>query len=144
MQKLTTIAGLMMVVAAPLLAASKPPVPLTAVYENLTPEQTLERDIQRDLAAISNPGNGGKVQDVRLAQANAKKALANDQAALEAFKTAGPKSAIPYLEESVREDQYAIDHWGTGSKLPLMMQARQSAVSKLAEDQSTLDKLRAE
>jgi hypothetical protein len=144
MKKLTTVVGWVMVFAVPLLAASKPGVPLTATYEKLTTEQTLERAIQRDLAAIHNPNNGGKVQDVKLAQSNAQKALVNDQAALEAYKTSGPKMAIPYVEQTVREDQYAVDHWGTGSKLPLMMQARQSAISKLAEDQSTLDKLRAE
>jgi len=143
MKKLTTVVGLMLVSAAPLLAGSQPAVTYPVVYENLTPQQTMERDIQRDLAAIANSGNGGKVHDAQLAQANAKKALANDQAALEAYKTAGPKMAIPYVEQSVRQDQYAVDHWGTGSKLPLMMQARADAAQKLTQDQAALDALRA-
>jgi hypothetical protein len=143
MKKLTTVVGLMLVSAAPLMAASQPAVPLKAVYENLTPQQIIERDVQRDLAVIANPGNGGKVQDAQLAQANAKKALANDQAALEAYKSAGPKMAIPYVEEDIRQDKFAIEHWGTGSKLPLMMQARADANQKLAQDKAALDALRA-
>jgi hypothetical protein len=126
------------------MAASRQAVTYPVGYENLTPEQTLERNIQRDLAAIANPGNGGKVHETQLAQANAKKALANDQAALEAYKTAGPKMAIPYLEQAVRDDQFAISHWGNGGKLSTMVQARDSAQSKLTEDQFALNTLRAE
>jgi hypothetical protein len=144
MKNLTTVVGLMIVSAAPLMAASRQAVMYPVVYENLTPEQTMERAIQRDLAAIANPGNGGKVQEVQLAKANATKALATDQAALEAFKTAGPKMAIPHLEQAVRDDQYAIEHWGTGSKIASMLQTREAATQKLAQDQASLDALRVE
>ena len=133
-----------MVSAAPLLAGSRPAVTYNVVYENLTPEQTMERDIQRDLATIANPGNGCKVRDAQIARANAKIALANDQAALEAYKTAGPKMAIPRLEQAVRDDQYAIAHAGVGTKLAYMRQAREDATRKLSQDQASLDALRAE
>jgi len=144
MKNLTAVVGLMMVSAAPLMAASRQAVTYNVVYENLTPQQTMERDVQRDLALIANPGNGGKMHDVQLAKANAMKALANDQAALEAYKTAGPKMAIPRLEQAVRDDQFAIEHWGTGGKLASMLQARDSATLKLAQDQASLDALRSE
>lgn len=143
MKKITSVVGLVIMSAAPLLAASRQAVPSVAVYEDLTPEQTLERNIQRDLAVIANPNIGGKVHDTQLALANAKKALANDQAALEAYKTAGPKMAIPYLEQSVRDDQFAVDHWGNGGKLATELQGRDEATLKLAQDQSALDALRA-
>jgi hypothetical protein len=141
MIKLTSVLGVVVMSAAPLMAASKQAVTYPVVYENLTPEQTMERDIQRDLAVIANPGIGGKVHDAELAQANAKKALANDQAALDAYKTAGPKMAIPYLEQRVRDDQFAVEHWGNGGKLSSMVQSRNEATIKLAEDQSMLDAL---
>jgi hypothetical protein len=111
------------------------------VYENLTPEQTLERAIQRDLAMVENPGTGGKVQDAQLAKADALKALANDRAALDAYKTVGPKMAIPYLEEAVREDQFAVSHWGNGGKLASMIQSRDDAAARLDQDQAALKSL---
>jgi hypothetical protein len=143
MIKLTSVVGLVMVSAVPLLAGSHPQVPLTAFYENLTPQQTLERAVRRDLAIMANPGNGGKMRDAQLALANAKKALAIDQTALEAYKTAGPKMAIPYLEQAIHDDQFALSHWGTGTKLAYMLQARDAARTKLAQDQAALDTLRA-
>jgi len=142
MVKLNRLVGLVMASAVPLMAASQPAVTYPVVYENLTPQQTMERDIQRDLAVIANPGNGGKTHDAQLAKADAMKALANDRAALEAYKTVGPKQAIPRMEQVVRDDQYFVEHWGTGGKLPGMIQARQAAQAKLAQDQSALDMLR--
>src|SRR5580704_14456533 len=125
MNKFATSIGLIVVSAIALMAASQQAVPMKATYENLTPEQTLERAIQRDLAVIANPNNGGKPQDVKFSQANAKKALANDRAALDAYRSAGPKMAIPHLEQAIRDDQYAIQHWGNGGKLAYVLQARQ-------------------
>jgi len=144
MIKLTSVVSLLMMSSAPLLAASKPAVTYPVIYENLTMEQTLERDIQRDMAVASNPNNGGKVHEAQLAQAIALKVLAKDRAALEAFKTAGPKAAIPYMEQAVRNDQFAISHWGNGGKLSAMLQARDSAQTKLTQDQFALNTLRAE
>lgn len=144
MKKLTGVIGLVIASAVPLLAASRQAVPSVAIYENLTPEQTMERAIQRDLAAIATPGIGGKVHDMQIARANAMKALANDQATLVAFKTAGPKMDIPRLEQAVRDDQFAVDHWGNGSKLSAMLQGRTDATLKLAQDQASLGALRAE
>jgi hypothetical protein len=144
MRKLTTVVGLVMVSAAPLLAASRQAVTYDVVYENLTPQQTMERAIQRDLAAVANPANGGKMQVAQLTRANAMKALANDQAALEAYKTAGPKMDVARLEGVVRDDQFAIDHWGNGSKLSAMLQSREDATVKLAQDQASLQTLRTE
>jgi len=103
MKKLTNVIGLVLMSAVPLIAASRQAVPINAVYDSLTLEQTLERNVQRDLAIIANPGNGGRQSDSQLALAKAKKDLASDQAALEAYKTAGPKMAIPYLEQTVRK-----------------------------------------
>jgi len=51
--------------------------------------------------------------------------------------------AIPYLEQSVRDDQFAVEHWGHGGKLASELQGRDDATLKLAEDQSALDALRA-
>jgi hypothetical protein len=82
--------------------------------------------------------------DAQLARANATKALANDQATLEAFKTAGPKMEMAYREESVRDDQFAIEHWGSGGKLSTMLQARNDATLKLAQDQASVHALNAE
>ena len=75
--KLTSVVGLVVMSTVPLMAASRQAVTYPVVYENLTPQQTLERDIQRDLAMIASSGNGGKMHDTQIAQANAKKALAN-------------------------------------------------------------------
>ena len=144
MNRLILVAGMVLASAGPLLAASRQAVTYPVVYDNLTPEQTLERAIQRDMAVIANPGNGGKIHEAQLAKANATEALANDQAALEAFKTAGPKMAIPRLEEAVRTDQFAVEHWGNGGKLASMLQARSDAATQLAADQSTLSSLKAE
>ena len=144
MNKLMNVVGLVMFSAAPLLAGTHPQCPPRVVYENLTPEETLEREIRWDLATIANPGNGGKMHDAQLAKANAMVALANDRAALEAYKTAGPKMAIPGLEQAVRDDQYAIAHPSTGTKLAYMLQPRADATRKLGQDQASLDALRAE
>jgi hypothetical protein len=144
MKRLTVVVGLMIGSVCPLLAGTNPQVPLKVTYENLTPEQTLERAIQKDLGVISNSGNGGKIKETQLSKADALKALENDRAALEAYKTAGPKAAIPYLEQAIRDDQFAVEHWGSGSKLLTMLQARDAAHSKLAQDQSALNTLKAE
>jgi len=144
MKKLTSITGVVMMLTVPLMGASRPAVTYPVTYDTLTPEQTLERAIQRDLAVIANPGNGGKMRDAQLAKANAMIALANDQAALETFKTVGPKMAIPHLEQAVRDDQYAASHWGTGGKLANMLQARGDAEMRIAQDQASLQSLRAE
>jgi hypothetical protein len=144
MKKLTSVVGLLLVSVAPLMAASRQAVTYPVVYASLTPDQTLERDIQRDLAMIANPGNGGKLHDAQLAKANAMIALANDQAALETFKTVGPKMAIPQMEQAVRNDQFAMDHWGNGGKLSAMLLARDGATLKLAQDQASLAALRVE
>jgi len=141
MTKLTSVVGLVMMSAVPLMAASRQAVTYNVVYEKLTPEQTMERAIQRDLAAIASPSIGGKLQDMQFARANAEKALANDQATLVAFKTAGPKMDIPRLEQAVRDDQFAVNHWGNGSKLSAMLQGRTDATLKLAQDQASLQAL---
>jgi hypothetical protein len=144
MNKLTSVIGLVMISAAPLLAGTHPQVPLQGLDENLTPQQSLERSVNWDLATIANPGNGGKMRDAQLAKSAATVALVNDQAALESYKTAGPKMAIPRLEQAVRDDQYAVANPVTGSKIAYRLQANAEAAKKLAQDQASLDAVRLE
>lgn len=142
MNKKLTVMGLTLAIAAPLFAGNHPAVPIKVEYPNLTPQESLERDVRIAQTRIENPGYGTKMLLVQQEREKARKDLAVAQARLEAFKTAGPKMDIPRLEQAIRDDQFALEHANNGDKFVYVQMRRDAAQKKLAQDQAALDALK--
>lgn len=103
----------------------------------------LEAAVRRDQAALEYAGKTGtKMLYAQMERQNARDQLARDQAVLEAFKTAGPKSEIPALEQAVRNDEAALRFAGFGEKMVYAQQSRAAAQSRLAQHQAELAELK--
>ncbi len=105
----------------------------------------LEAAVKRDQEALKNAGIGGtKMVYAQQERQSAREALARDQAALEAFKTAGPKSEIPALEKAVRNDEAALRYAGVGEKMVYAQQSRAAALRRLEVDRAALEALKSQ
>jgi hypothetical protein len=142
MNKTLTTLSLTVLIAAPLLAGSFPAVSTKVEYSSLTPQESLERDVRIAQARVENPGYGTKTSIVQQERESARLDLAAAQARLDAFKTAGPKMAIPLLEQAIRDDHFAIEHANNGNKFSDVQTRRAMAESKLIQDQTALDALK--
>ena len=115
-------------------------------FKTAGPEATklaqLEAAVKRDQAALKYAGVGQHFVYARQEREKARQALERDQAALESFKTAGPKSEIPALEQAVRNDEAALRYAGVGEKMVYAQQSRAAALRRLEASRARLAALK--
>jgi len=115
---------------------------LQRVGKALTEQERLEQSVQTNQARLTNPIGGTKVHYVRLEKAQAQQDLAVAHARLEAFKTAGPKAAIPQLEQAIRNNETALRHVGIEGKVILRDQRRNELIQELEVNKAALGALK--
>ena len=101
----------------------------------LTRLEKLEIAVRQDQEMIERSGAGEKATATAARQSTGRVKLAQDQAALEAFKTAGPNAD---LQAAVQEDRAEIAAAASESKLILRQARIAAAQKKLAVDEAAL------
>lgn len=140
-KKLFAIGSLTVFIGGSAVAGWRPPVVKPIVVE--TTQERLERAIRKDHRMIENAGQEGKLLAIHARREMGRKKLAQDQAALEAFKTAGPATfERAQLEKTVQSNRAEIEAARFESKL-LSREARiKIAEKKLAQDEAALSALK--
>lgn len=110
--------------------------------KELTEQERLERGVRINQARLTNPIGGTKVLYVQLEKEQARKDLEVAQARLDAFKTAGPKAAIPQLEQAIRNNEWALRHVGIEGKVIYREQLRKTLTQELEANKAALAALK--
>lgn len=107
----------------------------------VTEMERLEQAVRNDQAALRYAGAGMSLRNAQIEKQQARERLASDQAALDAFKTAGPQATrLAQLEAAVQRDQSALANAGVGLGKMVDVQAeRKRAAETLARDQAALE-----
>ncbi len=131
-KKNAMVGALMILAVGPVIAGRQTPEPFRPAP---SPLEKLESAVRLDQFLVENPAFGTKstVADARREEAKVK--LAKDQAALDAFKTAGPSDA---LKEAIAYDRWEMETGGYESKFIQREARKQAARERLAQHEAAL------